>query len=55
MTSIKERIETVFAAMAFAEQNLEVEAREVLEQVQDNQVARAATNKRVDSRPRLRV
>ena len=55
MASIRERIETVFAAMAFAEQNLGQEAREILEQTQVTESAKASTAKRADSRPRLRA
>ncbi len=55
MASIRERIETVFAALAFAEQNLDREAREVLEQTQSGKSAAASTAKRADSRPRLRA
>ena len=52
MASIRERIETVFAALAFAEQNLPQEAREILA---SNQEKKAAASKRPDNRPRVRV
>jgi hypothetical protein len=55
MASIRERIETVFAALAFAEQNLDQEARDILEQTQSEKSVVANTAKRADSRPRLRA
>ena len=55
MPSIRERIETVFAALAFAEQNLDQEARDILNQTEDQKSAKANTAKRADPRPRLRA
>ena len=52
MASIRERIETVFAALAFAERNLPQEAREILA---SNQEKQAVAGKRPDNRPRVRV
>lgn len=55
MASIRERVETVFAALAFAERNLPREAQDLLDQTTQQQVETAATAKRVDNRPRVRV
>lgn len=53
MASIRERVETVFAALAFAERNLPHEAQDLLDQT--TQQKAAATAKRADNRPRVRV
>ena len=53
MASFRERVETVFAALAFAERNLSQEALEHTGQI--SQAKAAATAKRADSRPRVRV
>ena len=55
MASIREHVETVFAALPFAERHLPQEAREVL--AQGRQAADPATvaAKRADNRPRVRV
>ncbi|MFP5240570.1 MAG: hypothetical protein ACLGQW_12125 [Acidobacteriota bacterium] len=53
MASIRERIETVFAALAFAEQDQDREALEIMA-AQRGRKAPAAT-KRPDNRPRVRV
>lgn len=55
MASIRERVETVFAALAFAERNLPREAQDLLDQTAQQKVETAATAKRVDNRPRVRV
>lgn len=55
MASIKERIETVFAAMAFAERGLEEESLDLLGQARDRGEQSAPRAKRPDSRPRARV
>lgn len=55
MASIRERIETIFAALAFAEQNLTEEARGILGNAQEKKAPTASTAKRADNRPRLRV
>ncbi|MFP5257664.1 MAG: hypothetical protein ACLGQH_01455 [Acidobacteriota bacterium] len=55
MASIRERMETVFAALAFAERNLPHEAQELLDQTKQQKVETTATAKRVDKRPRVRV
>jgi len=53
MASIRERIETVFAAMAFAERDLDQEARELMAETREN--AAVAKTTRRDTRPRVRV
>lgn len=55
MASIKERIETVFAAMAFAEMNLDAEARDVLGEARERKSAARPRESRPDNRPRVRV
>lgn len=52
MASIRERIETVFAALAFAEQDQDREALEIMAAARDR---KAATARRTDNRPRVRV
>ncbi|KHK02459.1 hypothetical protein [Desulfovibrio sp. TomC] len=53
MASFRERVETVFAALAFAEHNLSEEALEMTAQTEQKKTA--ATAKRTDKRPRVRV
>ena len=53
MASFRERVETVFAALAFAERNLSKDALELTDQT--SQTKAAATAKRADNRPRVRV
>jgi len=55
MASIRERMETVFAAMAFAEQNLDEEAREILGETRETKRAVKPRESRPDNRPRMRV
>ena len=55
MASIREHVETVFAALAFAERNLPREAQDLLDESVQNKADVAATAKRVDNRPRVRV
>ena len=55
MASIREHVETVFAALPFAERNLSQEARELLPSRTDKPVPVAAPAKRADNRPRVRV
>ena len=55
MAKIRETIETVFAAMSFAERNLSEDARDVMNQTQVETTARSAAAKRKDTRPRVRV
>ncbi len=54
MASIRQRIETIFAAMAFAQANSGDQARELLEELREKQpqTARAV---RPDNRPRMRA
>ncbi|WP_243439770.1 hypothetical protein [Fundidesulfovibrio soli] len=52
MASIRERIETVFAALAFAEQDQD---REALEIMAAQRGRKAAATRRTDNRPRVRV
>jgi len=53
MASIRERIETVFAALAFAERDLDSEALEIMASKRDRKAPVAS--KRPDNRPRVRV
>lgn len=53
MASIREHIETTFAALAFAERDLPQEARDLVEAAREKKAA--ATVKRADNRPRVRV
>jgi hypothetical protein len=55
MASIREHVETVFAALPFAERNLSQEARELLPSRTDKPAPVAAPAKRADNRPRVRV
>lgn len=55
MASIREHVETVFAALAFAEHNLPREAQDMLDQTARQTADAAAKAKRVDNRPRVRV
>ena len=55
MASIREHVETVFAALPFAERDLPQEAREVLAEERQTADASAVTAKRIDNRPRVRV
>ena len=55
MASIREHVETVFAALPFAERDLPQEAREVLAQGGQAAEAAAVAAKRADNRPRVRV
>jgi hypothetical protein len=55
MASIRERIETVFSALAFAERDLTQEARDLLGEAQEERKATANTVNRADSRPRIRA
>ena len=54
MASFRERVETVFAALAFAERNLSEEALELTARTSQTKAA-AASAKRADNRPRVRV
>jgi hypothetical protein len=55
MASIREHVETVFAALPFAERNLPKEAREILAEGRRTADAEAVAAKRIDNRPRVRV
>lgn len=55
MASIRERIETVFSALAFAERDLTQEARDLMGEAQDDRRLAVSTVKRADSRPRIRA
>ena len=55
MASIREHVETVFAALAFAEHNLPREAQDLLDQASQTKTDAATKAKRVDNRPRVRV
>jgi hypothetical protein len=56
MASIREHVEIVFAALAFAERDLPRETRELLGSVSDRTRTNAvATATRTDNRPRVRV
>ncbi|WP_243362431.1 hypothetical protein [Fundidesulfovibrio terrae] len=55
MATIKERIEAVFAAQAFAERNLDQEALEILGEARSETKTVAVAGKRTDTRPRLRA
>ena len=55
MASIREHVETVFAALAFAERNLPGQAQDLLDQTSQQKAEAAAAAKRVDNRPRVRV
>ena len=55
MASIREHVETVFAALPFAERHLTREAREVLAEGRQTADASAVAAKRIDNRPRVRV
>lgn len=55
MASIRERIETIFAALAFAEHDLTQETRDILGDAQDERRTAASQAKRADSRPRIRA
>jgi len=55
MANIKERIEAVFAAQAFAERNLDQEALEILGEARSETRTVSVGNKRADTRPRLRA
>ena len=55
MASIREHVETVFAALPFAERDLPQEARELLAEGDQAAEAAAVTAKRLDNRPRVRV
>jgi len=53
MASIREHIETIFAALAFAERDQLQEARDLRDEPREMKAA--ATVKRADNRPRVRV
>jgi len=55
MASIRELIETSYAAMAFAERSFEDEARELLGQPRDERAQALRQAHREDKRPRVRV
>lgn len=55
MASIRELIETSYAAMAFAERSFDNEARELLGQPRDEQARAIRQAPREDKRPRVRV
>jgi hypothetical protein len=56
MASIREHVEIVFAALAFAERDLPREARELLDSASDRTRTNAvASATRTDNRPRVRV
>lgn len=55
MATIKERIETVFAAMAFAERGLDEQALDLLGQADERRDQAGARSKRPDTRPRVRA
>ena len=55
MASIREHVETVFAALAFAERNLPLETQELLDRTSQSKTEVANATKRSDSRPRVRV
>ena len=55
MASLREHVETVFAALAFAERDLPGEARDLLDSAFNRKTASAATVQRSDNRPRVRV
>lgn len=53
MASIREHIETTFAALAFAERDHVQEARDLRDETRETKAA--ATVRRADTRPRARV
>jgi len=53
MASIREHIETTFAALAFAEKDRPQEARDLLDEARER--ATPVAVRRADSRPRVRV
>jgi|GEM_PF-3514958 len=55
MASIREHVETVFAALAFAERNLPEEAQALTAQLSRPRAEADANAKRADARPRVRV
>jgi len=55
MASIRERIETVFSALAFAERGLAQDAQDFIGEARDDRKSTVSTVKRADSRPRLRA
>lgn len=55
MASIREHVEIVFAALAFAERDLPQEACELLHPAYGRTAAAAATAARTDNRPRVRA
>lgn len=55
MASIRERLETVFAAMAFAEANCGDEAREIAAETVEKKADAKTRTARPDNRPRLRA
>ena len=55
MASIREHVETVFAALAFAERNLPRETQDLLDRTSQSQTDTVNATRRVDNRPRVRV
>ena len=55
MASIREHVETVFAALAFAERNLPRETQELLDRTSQSTTETVNATKRSDNRPRVRV
>lgn len=52
MNSLRDMMETTFAAAAFAERNLEVEAREILNSGKTAKTGKTATRGKTADRPR---